>query len=244
MARVDCCVQCGKGFQQPTGRGSRRTKCFDCSPYRKRARPPRPVLSKSCDWCGSTFETRLSVQRYCSPRCANRKRDSVPRGSKCRDCGKQMWHGGRISLPAGKARCRQCRRKPCGTVAAYNRGCRCVGCRSAKAEATRNYLPPAFKHHWIAPADRIAIYERDDWTCQLCGKPVDLTVHHLHRDAPSLDHIEPQSHALIPNHAPSNLRTAHRGCNAARGNRVTARSAEDAPPPHRGNHRRRRRSGA
>ena len=84
------------------------------------------------------------------------------------------------------------------------------------------YLPPAYRHHWIAPADRVAIYERDEWTCQLCRKPVDLAVHHLHRDAPSLDHIEPQSLALIPNHAPSNLRTAHRGCNSARGNRVAA----------------------
>lgn len=84
------------------------------------------------------------------------------------------------------------------------------------------YLPPAYRHHWIAPADRVAIYERDGWTCQLCGKPVDLAVHHLHRDAPSLDHVEPQSLALIPNHDPSNLRTAHRGCNSARGNRVAA----------------------
>lgn len=242
MARVDRCVQCGKGFQQSTGRGRRRTKCFDCSPYRKRARPPRLVLSKSCEGCGSAFETLESAKRFCTDQCRYRARDRA-RGPKCSGCGVQMYSG-RGVLPEGQAMCRQCRGLAgCGTVAAYNRGCRCAGCRSAKAEATRNYLPPAFKHHWIAPADRIAIYERDDWTCQLCGKPVDLTVHHLHRDAPSLDHIEPQSHALIPNHAPSNLRTAHRGCNAARGNRFAARSAEDAPPPHRGNHRQRR-SGA
>jgi hypothetical protein len=35
--------------------------------------------------------------------------------------------------------------------------------------------------------------------------------------APSLDHIEPQSWALIPDHSPANLRLAHRWCNSVRG---------------------------
>lgn len=64
---------------------------------------------------------------------------------------------------------------------------------------------------------RLAIYERDDWTCQLCREPIDREVHYLDDWAPSLDHIEPQSHALIPDHSPTNLRTAHRWCNAVRG---------------------------
>lgn len=65
---------------------------------------------------------------------------------------------------------------------------------------------------------RLAIYERDGWTCQLCRDPVDpeLPVHDAW--AATLDHIECQSWALIPDHSPENLRLAHRWCNSVRGN--------------------------
>lgn len=72
----------------------------------------------------------------------------------------------------------------------------------------------------IATRDRLAIYERDGWVCQLCEEPVDrdlMTTDPLNDWAPSLDHIEPQSHALIPDHSPENLRLAHRWCNSVRG---------------------------
>lgn len=68
-----------------------------------------------------------------------------------------------------------------------------------------------------SPRLRAMIYARDGWTCQLCMEPVDRNAHHLDDWAPSLDHIEPQSAALVPDHTPENLRTAHRWCNAIRG---------------------------
>lgn len=72
----------------------------------------------------------------------------------------------------------------------------------------------------IALRDRLAIYERDGWTCQICTEPVDrdlMTTDPGGNWAPSLDHIEPQSWALIPDHSPENLRLAHRWCNSVRG---------------------------
>jgi hypothetical protein len=72
----------------------------------------------------------------------------------------------------------------------------------------------AFK---ISPKERARIYGRDNETCQLCSHPVDLTLHYLHDWSATLDHIVPQSHMLIPDHSPSNLRLAHRWCNSARG---------------------------
>lgn len=72
----------------------------------------------------------------------------------------------------------------------------------------------------IALRDRLAIYERDVWQCQLCMEPVDrdlMSVDPANDWAPSLDHIEPQSWALIPDHSPTNLRLAHRWCNSVRG---------------------------
>lgn len=70
---------------------------------------------------------------------------------------------------------------------------------------------------WISRSARHAIYERDGWICQLCSEPVDPHLHYLDDWAASLDHIECQAWALIPDHSPRNLRLAHRWCNAVRG---------------------------
>lgn len=72
----------------------------------------------------------------------------------------------------------------------------------------------------INPKDRAAIYERDGWVCQLCGKPVDRALDPTDRWAATLDHIECQSWTLVPDHSPSNLRLAHRMCNSVRGDRA------------------------
>ena len=69
----------------------------------------------------------------------------------------------------------------------------------------------------ISTAARLAIYERDAWTCQLCMEHVDPELHYLDDMAATLDHIECQSWSLIPNHQPSNLRLTHRRCNTERG---------------------------
>lgn len=74
----------------------------------------------------------------------------------------------------------------------------------------------------ITKVRRMAIYERDGWVCQLCHEPVDRTLHWSDNMAPSLDHIECQSWALIPDHSDENLRLAHRLCNALRGDRPAA----------------------
>ena len=74
--------------------------------------------------------------------------------------------------------------------------------------------------HFIPRADRLAVYERDGWICQLCGGPVNQALHFNDRMAATLDHIEPQSMALIPDHSPENLRLAHRACNSRRNNKV------------------------
>ena len=70
---------------------------------------------------------------------------------------------------------------------------------------------------WISRVVRREIYERDDWTCQICLEPVDPAADPNSDWYPTLDHIVPQSHQLIPDHSPEALRTAHRWCNAVRG---------------------------
>ena len=103
----------------------------------------------------------------------------------------------------------------------------CIRCgESIKGRASSSYCNPcghevrkrSQKGNWITKERRRALYERDNWTCQLCGEPVDPSTYGARY--PTLDHIEPQSLALIPDHSDRNLRTAHLSCNSKRGNRV------------------------
>ncbi len=71
---------------------------------------------------------------------------------------------------------------------------------------------------------RVDIYERDEWTCQLCFEPVDrdlMTLDPSNVWAPTLDHIVCQSWTSEPDHSPENLRLAHRWCNSVRSDEST-----------------------
>lgn len=70
----------------------------------------------------------------------------------------------------------------------------------------------------ISAADRLAIYERDGWTCGICLEPVDKALTGHDQFGPTLDHIQPRSLGGSDDH--ENLRLAHRACNSARGNRA------------------------
>lgn len=111
-----------------------------------------------------------------------------------------------------------------GTRHAYRqRGCRCDECRAWNAGSFNRYKRlrrdqgrPLDKGKNIPAAIRLAVYERDGWTCQLCGQPTDPTAHPNADWYPSIDHIEPVSTGN-PDHSERNLRTTHRWCNCIRG---------------------------
>lgn len=160
-----------------------------------------------------------------------------------------MW-AGTGSKSQGEAAHNKCRKEANliythGTTG-YRRGCRCDECKagsiayfatyteSVKAKQglhpntlrrkrfaeEHGYWPQAGSSGWIEPKLRHQIYERDNWTCQLCNEPIDRDAHRNTNYAPSLDHIVPQSHTLIPDHSPTNLRTVHRLCNSRRGDSI------------------------
>jgi hypothetical protein len=67
---------------------------------------------------------------------------------------------------------------------------------------------------WISKRDRLALYLRDRFTCQYCGRD-------LHGAAPAevtLDHLDPRCSTLCPKERrnPRRLVTACRSCNSAR----------------------------
>lgn len=63
------------------------------------------------------------------------------------------------------------------------------------------------------------IFERDNWICGICGKPIDPAVRHPSPESASLDHIVP----LVAggDHSRSNAQAAHLVCNLRKGERTT-----------------------
>lgn len=88
---------------------------------------------------------------------------------------------------------------------------------SSKCKTAARFAAKSSTAFRISPIDRLSVYERDGWDCQLCGFPVDRALHYLDDWSATLDHIIPQSHQLVPDHSPKALRLAHRWCNSARG---------------------------
>lgn len=171
--------------------------------------------------------------RLCN-QCKWKSRPRVP----CAQCGGPTgWAAGSKKSPSSP-RCSACRGRGVvkhGTRYRYRKGCRCEECSAASAAEQRSFTAlyrarngysyrKNFGGHetsFIPRAERYAIYERDGWVCQICFEPVDPDLPGKHRMAATLDHIEPRSLVLIPDHSAANLRLAHRVCNSRRGNRVS-----------------------
>lgn len=186
---------------------------------------PKPLRSFVCEFCEQPFKVREKFQKFCSAACfgryfsamrmAARPTDLVrvgPVPSRWADApptpvtvvsspkwwaviiqGPCSWCGEPFAAPTGSGRASFCSKR----------------CSSGFHKSKRRFNP--------SPRFRLSIYERDKWTCQLCFEPIDRDAHYLNDWAPSLDHIECQSWALLPDHSPENLRTCHRFCNAVRG---------------------------
>jgi 5-methylcytosine-specific restriction endonuclease McrA len=67
--------------------------------------------------------------------------------------------------------------------------------------------------------DHVAIFERDGWRCQICGKPTPARWRGTHRsNAPELDHRVPITKRGA--HAYGNVQCACRACNGWKSNRL------------------------
>lgn len=68
------------------------------------------------------------------------------------------------------------------------------------------------------------IYDRDNWICQLCGKPIDPNAEHRNEDGSlnlwykNIDHIIPISKGGAD--APHNVQASHFRCNVSKSNRI------------------------
>lgn len=164
--------------------------------------------------------------------------------ARCQPCRRKSWRcGSLIAYNKGHCRCDLCkeakasaireyvaRRREAGKPVEYHRKqvdqacaqCGVVGIRLGSTFCSRACLGmsqrttgrPPRRTTWISRAKRLALYERDSWTCQICLEPVDRDV--TRGDwAPSLDHIVPRSRGGSDDL--ENLRVAHLWCNSVRG---------------------------
>ena len=77
-----------------------------------------------------------------------------------------------------------------------------------------------------APSEKFydtEIFERDNWTCGLCGEPIDPTLTYPNPMYRSIDHIGPLSKG--GGHTRANVQAAHLRCNKVKNGRMIDRVA-------------------
>ena len=75
--------------------------------------------------------------------------------------------------------------------------------------------------------DRVVIYERDEWVCQLCMESIDRTLRYPDPMSASLDHVVPVS--MGGDNSAENLQASHLRCNHVKGNRTSGGELRPAP---------------
>jgi len=177
-----------------------------------------------CTWCKAAFErTTISSgprPTYCSASCRSARHNaaaSPETKARWRAIAKNKWRPGYLIHCAvcdqqfvqlnGKAKycSRTCRNHAC-YLQAY-----ATGSRKKQEKDRYARLKRAFRES-VDPAE---VYDRDCWTCGLCGRGIPRVVLFPHPESPTIDHIVPL--ALGGLHEMANVQAAHFLCNSALG---------------------------
>lgn len=204
-----CCADCGVPLSaMPSGRGRPRIRCGDCSPE-QRKEPGFYVTDRAHEVvcanriCARVFIAQNAAARFCTDRCSNlvsnrraqeRRRDRSPRA--CGGCGS-------VFAPAyGDLRSRYCS-QACRVQAEYRK------------KSGHTHVRRARKYGCdYEPVDKLLVFERDGWRCQICGVPTPKSRQGtLHRNAPVLDHRIPLGGGWRGPHTYANCQCACRACN-------------------------------
>lgn len=225
--QVECsCFACGATFRSKVVKGAARRFCSHLcrsktwqAEFPEKAEQAREksraigrkcaVYFPACVVCGDVFTARWPTSVACGPACkaAKLKSDTLARDMaisarprKCAGCGCQY------AKPYGKAGGkRYCSLSCQGKTERKRRGGH--GPKRAKLKGAE------YRYFSVT-----RIFERDGWTCQLCGKPTPRKLRGTYEpNAPEIDHIIPISAG--GSHTQENVQCACRSCNAAKGAR-------------------------
>ena len=173
---------------------------------------------RDCAQCGTTFPRTNERRLYCSHKCV---RDAAkakgPRVWKwrclvkitpCPQCGTLFSTG---KSPNKRFCSRDCANRYCSRDWYARHGDDAI----AQAHERRARLMAA----WVENVTPVTVYERDKWTCHICGGKVRRTAR-WKRDPEmaSLDHLVPL--ALGGEHSYANVACAHLRCNLSKGTRA------------------------
>ena len=214
----DTCINCGRTRRPGTGSKTKQL-CSTCYSYWYRANRTR---TKTCAGCGQQFETARTEIRYCTPECHNHSQERGGRRVRARD--RRQRHGQK-----GSVRWRALRRAAKAAEGSSGKGLiwvqgNCILCGSPFTSPGQDsrYCSRACRQidrnsrmYGLKYADRLTIYDRDNWTCQICAEPVDPNAEPRSDWYPTLDHVIPRSRGGTNDL--TNLRTAHHWCNSVRG---------------------------
>jgi predicted nucleic acid-binding Zn ribbon protein len=174
---------------------------------------PKRVYEKRteriCKRCGVAYWPTYKPQQYCSWACANwvmneaKRKPAIP----CGYCG--------TPFHPTKDHNTRCCSKACITAYERKHG-RATRKRTPTKVVRPKRMPGLHVHHTNPSASpiRLMVFERDNWTCLLCGYKVERTQRWPHPQAPSIDHIIPVAHGGSDD--ATNLRTTHLVCNLRR----------------------------
>lgn len=153
-----------------------------------KARTRRRRVGRICGWCGDLLKPGRT--KFCSAGC------------------RALAHGEvRSTKRMSRLDWRTC--KDCGQDFSlyFGQAERCRPCQLAKRRAQyRNH-----SRFW-----RREVFERDGWTCHLCGDGIDPDLSWPHPRSASIDHVVPISAGGADQ--PDNALAAHLRCNIVRGN--------------------------
>lgn len=171
----------------------------------RRAELAARTHSLQCEECGSAF-TAPSPRACCSPECrmARARRSQAPVRH-----GYQPRKPYTLRVPTEHV-CAECH----GSFIGLRRQQFCSARCNRKSKKRLRDVGGRLGSERFSPRE---IFERDNWTCHLCGDHCDRAASVPARLAPTLDHLTPISKGGV--HSRANVKCAHFSCNSKRGAR-------------------------
>lgn len=189
---VVVCPDCGKRFKAISRSGKYR--CADC-----RRNHGHGLRNHTCQRCGAAWRGRRKNGLYCPGCRATAQSRPIAFCIVCGDNFKQYFPGWRCCSRACSRKNDQKSRN------LYHR------------ELNRHHREVKKAGERFSPFE---IFDRDGWTCQICGKAVDRNAKAPNPKSATIDHIIPVSKG--GEHSRRNVQCAHLSCNSRRGNRGVA----------------------
>lgn len=209
--REHVCRGCSKTFMAPVGKRQKGHYCTRACAYAHIDQwihrvPKRPARQMAlCIECGKT--TTRTAPSYCSDEC---RKSAASRKAKERA---MRAHDGKV-----------CRCSVCGNAFTASYGTKkrrfcsdvCLARGKSLHKQGRNHRERA-RHHGVfyEPVSKRKVMVRDNWTCAICGDPIDPRAKWPDMMCASLDHIVPMSKGGP--HTYGNVQAAHNLCNSYKG---------------------------